>query len=271
MFRRNSKDPAPANLQRLERSHTIARYAAPRDLSKPELAIFSHLKEEFSRRRILDLGVGGGQTTAALLEISQDYVGTDVAPKMVSLCRERFPNNRFEVCDARDLSQFANGSFDLVVFYGAGIDAVGHQHRIKVLQEIYRVLSASGAFAFSSHNLRSTLRKPWHPTKLPWKTNVLLHPKGFVIQTGCFVAETFNHLRNLVYEERHDGYALLNDEADHFGFVLYYITLEEQTKQLNNCGFAFVAPVDLKGDWLSSEDSVSCFDTWIHYLCRKRQ
>ena len=176
---------------------------------------------------------------------------------------------RFEVCDAKDLSQFSNRSFDLVIFFGAGIDAVGHQHRIKMLGEIHRVLSANGAFAFSSHNLKSTLKKPWHPTKLPWKINPLLHPRGFARATARFALETVNHLRNRVNEERHEGYALLNDEADHFGFVLYYITVEKQIKQLIKSGFCSVVPVDLKGDSLSPEDSVNCGNTWVHYLCRR--
>jgi ubiquinone/menaquinone biosynthesis C-methylase UbiE len=271
MLTRFLKDTARANVQRLKRPKTIARYAAPRSLLKPEIAILSSLKTEFSEKRILDLGVGGGQTTAALLEISKKYVGTDISPDMVSLCRARFPMTCFDVCDARDLSSFPCESFDLVIFCGAGIDAVGHEDRKIVLKEVYRVLSNNGAFVFSSHNLRSSLRRPWHSSKLPWRINCFQYPKRFVTQTARFLTSTFNHCRNKAYEERHDEYAILNDEADHFGFVLYYITVEEQIKQLDSCGFCLVRPFDLNGDLLSSEGSLNCRDTWVHYLCRKRQ
>jgi SAM-dependent methyltransferase len=257
------------NLRRLEKSETTDRYTAPRNLLHPELAILSAVGIEFSGKRILDLGVGGGQTTPALLEISDNYVGSDVSPRMVSLCRTRFPTTRFEVCDARDLSQFQSGSFDLIAFFGAGIDAVGHRGRFEVLKEIYRALDNGGALIFSAHNLRATIKKPWHPSKLPWTVNPFAHPKRFAARSARLALETFNHIRNRRHEIRHADYSIFNDEADHYNLLLYYITVEAQIRQLIDTGFHSVRPVDLTGKWLTMEDYPDCRDTWIHYLCRK--
>lgn len=266
---RMARNRTLANLERLESfPATIASYSAPRLLLKPEIALFARVKTEFSGKRILDLGVGGGQTTSALLEISENYVGSDVSPQLVSLCRKRFPTLRFEVCDSRDLSQFESESFDLVVFSGQGIDSVGHIERMKVLSEVYRVLANGGAFIFSSHNLRSTVKKPWHPSKLPTVIPTA-HPRAFAGQTARFILGIFNHLRNRRFEEKGNGYAILNDEARNFTFLLYYIGIETQIRQLADKGFHSIDSIDMAGNALSAVHHTTCQDAYIHYLCRK--
>ena len=40
---------------------------------------------------VLDLGVGGGRTTAFLSSRAGAYVGLDYAPTMVKICRLKFP------------------------------------------------------------------------------------------------------------------------------------------------------------------------------------
>jgi ubiquinone/menaquinone biosynthesis C-methylase UbiE len=185
-------------------------------LQNGESAILSRLKTEFSGKRILDVGVGAGRTTPALLDISKRYVGIDVVSSMISACRLRFPSAPFEVCDARDLSIFENEFFDLVFFSFNGIDCVDHVGRLDALREIQRVLADGGAFVFSSHNLRSTIKKPWHSTKLPLRINPLRHPGSFSKEATNFAVEIVNHIRNKRHEEYHDGFAILNDQAHQY-------------------------------------------------------
>ncbi|MFT4115683.1 class I SAM-dependent methyltransferase [Bradyrhizobium sp.] len=259
-------DPATANLVALKHPKNTAAYTAPRDLLKPELLILSRLEREFTGKRILDLGIGGGQTTPALLKISADYIGTELVPAMVAICRSRFPSVRFEVCDATDMSQFADASFDLVIFFGAGMDGVGHTGRMKILREAHRVLSDGGAFAFSTHNLGSEVRRPWEVPRLqPWKTNPFLQPKEFVRRSVRLSIAMLNHQRKKAQEERHSGYALLNDAAGDFSFILYYVSPSQQTRQLIEAGFSNIEAIDEQGEPANE----SCSDTWLFFSCRK--
>ena len=43
---------------------------------------------------------------------------------MIRACRSKFPHLRFNVADASDLSQFADASFDSVVFSFNGLDCL---------------------------------------------------------------------------------------------------------------------------------------------------
>jgi len=105
---------------------------------------------------ILDLGVGGGRTTPFLSAMASRYVAVDYSDEMIRACRSKFPDLQFEVMDASDLSQFADASFDLVVFSFNGIDCiVPDEKREKCLRECHRVLKAGGVFIFSTHNPRS--------------------------------------------------------------------------------------------------------------------
>lgn len=105
---------------------------------------------------ILDLGVGGGRTTPYLSAIASRYVGVDYSEEMIRACRSRFPHLEFSVADASDLAQFADASFDSVVFSFNGLDClVPDEKREKCLRECHRVLKAGGIYIFSSHNPRS--------------------------------------------------------------------------------------------------------------------
>src|SRR5271156_5460549 len=105
---------------------------------------------------ILDLGVGGGRTTAYLSSIAGRYVGVDYASEMVAACRNKFPQLEFETENASDLSRFATSSFDAVVMAFNGIDyVIPDEIRFRALREIHRVLKPEGTLIFSSHNPRA--------------------------------------------------------------------------------------------------------------------
>jgi ubiquinone/menaquinone biosynthesis C-methylase UbiE len=117
---------------------------------------------------ILDLGVGGGRTTAFLSAIASRYVGIDYAPEMIAACRKKFPQLEFATANAADLSRFTSSSFDAAVMAFNGIDyVIPDQSRFRALEEIRRVLKPGGILIFSSHNPRSIRVRPsWNPQRV---------------------------------------------------------------------------------------------------------
>src|SRR5271167_1848328 len=118
----------------------VAEYYAGLDYLTPcERLLF----DEYLRpgMAILDLGVGGGRTTAYLSSIAARYVGVDYASEMIAACRKKFPQIEFETENASDLSRFATLSFDAVVMAFNGIDyVIPDESRFHALREIRRVL-----------------------------------------------------------------------------------------------------------------------------------
>ena len=117
---------------------------------------------------ILDLGVGGGRTTAYLSSIAARYVGVDYASEMIVACRKKFPQLEFQTENASDLSRFATSSFDAVVMAFNGMDyVIPDEFRFRALQEIRRVLKPEGILIFSSHNPRAIwVRASWNPQRV---------------------------------------------------------------------------------------------------------
>ena len=119
---------------------------------------------DVSGARMLDIGVGGGRTTAYFLDRVGSYVGVDYSPELVEACRERFPGADVSLGDARHLARFPDGSFDFVLFSFNGIDYVSQHGRHQVLAEVRRVLATGGTWMFSTHN-----RDYERLGRLPWQ------------------------------------------------------------------------------------------------------
>jgi ubiquinone/menaquinone biosynthesis C-methylase UbiE len=82
---------------------------------------------------------------------------------MIAACQQRFSGSplcmSLEVGDARSMIQFADNSFDFILFSFNGIDCVPHSDRLQILQEICRVGKPGCHFFFSSHNLQGMARE----------------------------------------------------------------------------------------------------------------
>lgn len=83
-------------------------YLAYRDL--PEI-IFEHVKG----RKAMDFGCGTGRSSRFLRKLGFDVVGVDISEDMVRKAKEIDSDGDYRVVADGDLSQFADGTFDLVL------------------------------------------------------------------------------------------------------------------------------------------------------------
>ena len=94
-------------------------------------------------RRALDLASGEGFGAAMLAETAASAVGIDIDERSIEHARLNYaaPNLEYRVADARDLSDFADDSFEMVVPFEM-IEHVADQ--AQVIDEIRRVLTPDG-------------------------------------------------------------------------------------------------------------------------------
>lgn len=208
--------------------------------------------------RILDIGVGGGRTVPALALGAAEYVGVDYSPAMVAECRRRFPDQRFEVADARWLTAFRDEHFDIVVFSFNGIDSIPDQQgRQACLKEVVRVLRPGGTFLFSAHNARylffapvlvgvSTLRGLWRLIYAALHTTWLL-------------------LLRLPSRAYWTGYGRVRDLGTHGGLPIFVVTPEAQRREIEAAGLVLIAAVPGPDPAVTWPSRVG----WYHYACKR--
>lgn len=210
----------------------VAQYQRRADILPGERFLFQSLKQRLQGSRLLDIGVGGGRTTAYLLDIVGQYTGIDLSHEMVDACKIRFPDRAgdFRQCDVRDMSVFEDASFDVVLFSFNGLDYIPHQGRLTALQEIRRIVKPGGLFIFSTH-LTPSLKSRFAPTANPnsdnwlsdWRLRLLFH---------------WHNLR--VRDIDTTAYSLVRDASHNFRLITYYSQPETVLKQLADAGFGAV-------------------------------
>lgn len=247
------------NKESYERKDILKHYESIDLLSDPERTLLEKLLPLIKDKKLLDIGIGAGRTTKFLLEISKDYTGIDYSLGFVELVRKKYKESDIRHCDARDLRIFSDNTFDLILFSFNGIDYVIHEDRIKVLKEIHRVLKPGGFFIFSTHN-----RDCKQFNKLPWDEKT---PLTFSYLKSCLYSLYYlpRHLKMRKYQRHMAEYAIINDNAHGYSLLTYYISIEEQIKQLESLGFEYIEAYDMEAVPVNNTSSSS----WVYYLARK--
>ncbi len=231
-------------------------------LQAPEVSILVKYKDAYYDKKILDIGCGAGRTSHYFRNFTHQYIGVDYSKPMVDFCKNQYPDLAFEHCDARDLSRFDDGEFDFVMFSYNGIDYIGHDDRMQVLDEIQRVLKKGGVFVFSAHN-----RKYNHIILKP-KLQLTLHPVRLLKNVVGYYKQEKNHKELISNEVHNKNFSILNDNGNNFGLLTYYIDRHNQTEQLTKKGFKLLEMFQLNGQALLPEEDDSD-SGWIYYVSEK--
>lgn len=234
-------------------------YVGLSELFPAEKVLFEKLSHKIENSKVLDLGIGGGRTTKYLMALTEDYTGVDYVPQYIERVKRKYRSGSFLVGDARDLSDFADESFDFVLFSYNGIDFVSHDDRLKVLQEIYRVPRKGGTFMFSSHNLDYQLfNKPY------WLNDSRLHV-AFIKNLLSYFFFLPRHLWMKKHEVFSAEYAIINDSDHRYSLLVYYIGIAVQIGQLKEMGFFNIEAYNSKGEAVTADTE----SHWIYYLAYK--
>jgi SAM-dependent methyltransferase len=199
---------------------------------------FEHVRERLRGRPVLELGVGTGRTVGFTAPLSKEYLAVDYLPEMVEACRANHPGVRVELGDARTLDGVPSGHYGLVTFSFAGIDAVSHDDRARVLRAVRRVLADDGMFFFSTLNLDGPeyRERPWHvPLKL--SRNPLVLAVRALKAARWATKDLVRWARARRMQQTGPGWAVAPLSAHGFGIVAHYTTLAHQLDELAAAGF----------------------------------
>lgn len=216
----------------------------------------------FAGHDVLDVGVGAGRTALYLAPLARRYEAIDFSPVMVESARSRVPGISVRVADMRDLSAFADTSFDFLFGSNNVIDAVSHDDRLRTLAEFRRVLRDDGIVVFSSHN--RSCRHAGHAPRIEYSRN----PVTQALNVARWSRQIVNYARYRGLRRAEPEYSLLNDTGHDFACLHYYVEQQTQRRQLAAMGFRTVDVLDQEGRSLEPADPASD-SPWLMYVARR--
>jgi ubiquinone/menaquinone biosynthesis C-methylase UbiE len=114
-------------------------YLAYRDL--PDI-ILNHTQGQ--GRRAIDFGCGAGRSTRFLQKLGFAVVGVDISADMIKIARDMDPQGDYRLMQDGDLEPFDDNSQDLVLAVFTFDNIPTGARKIKILNEIRRVLTPEG-------------------------------------------------------------------------------------------------------------------------------
>ena len=231
-------------------------------LDRAETMVLLKYQAAFAGRDVLDVGVGAGRTAVYLAPLARRYEAVDYSPVMVESARARVPGIAVRVADMRDLSAFADASFDFLLGSNNVLDAVSHEDRLRALAQFRRVLRAGGMLVFSSHNRQ--YRNAWRGPTL----DVSRNPVTQAMNVVRWLRRLRNHLRIRGLRKREVDYSLLNDLGQDYACLHYYIDPQTQRRQLEGIGLQLVDVMDDQGRSLAASDAGQG-SAWLMYVAKR--
>jgi SAM-dependent methyltransferase len=240
----------------------LVEFYASRELRPVESLLLASHRQALAGS-VLELGCGAGRLTGHLIEVAEAVHGLDLSPAMVAYCRRTYPRGTFSEGDIRELSLFGEASLDAVIAPYNVLDALGDAERQAVLGQIRRLLRPGGMLIMSSHNRAFVPR-------IGLAMRVLLGSPRRPVKSLARLPRRVRNRRSLRPLERSEpGYSLRNDEAHDFSLLHYYISREDQERQLAEHGFELLECRDLDGHVLGpGQTAARCPE--LHYVARRR-
>ncbi|MBN8994592.1 MAG: class I SAM-dependent methyltransferase [Rhizobiales bacterium] len=222
----------------------------------PDEAYCLSLIPAAGRGKVLDIGIGAGRTCAPLSSMFGSYIGIDYSSELVAVARERNPGLDLRVMDGRALA--FGEEFDAVVFSWNGIDSVDFESRLKILQEMQRVLKPGGYILYSTHNLH-------HDRVEPLMTRFWVRELFTSWKRTRFVAfRALNYRRRSRDDE--NGIYFVNDLGIGFRLLNAYVDIGKECARLEEMGMRLLATVGNT----RSEPGFDARDCWVSILAQKR-
>jgi tRNA (cmo5U34)-methyltransferase len=121
--------------------------------------LFCYLPEGWQPKRILDLGCGTGNVTAAILVNFPDAEvhALDLSADILNQCKERFKENATIHYHQQDFSalNFPENHFDLIVS-SIAIHHIPDEQKMNLYQKIHQILKPKGIFEFADQTRGAT-------------------------------------------------------------------------------------------------------------------
>ena len=254
-----------ANLDVYVRPKIAQWYATQSELMKGEITAFDIARPVWEGGRVLDMGVGGGRTTETLAKSAAAYVGVDYSQAMVDVASARYPAQDFRQADARDLSAFADESFDFVLFSYNGLDCVGHADRLQVLAEVHRVVRPGGVFMFSSHNIDWVYRRRILGDIFRVERGET--PVAMVKNLLKPALRIRNYLRALTLTESTADYLIQPDPGNQFATPHYNTSIGVVRRQLADAQFTLTHAINDSGAPVAGDHETA--SSTLHYLATR--
>ncbi|HYF69236.1 MAG TPA: class I SAM-dependent methyltransferase [Ohtaekwangia sp.] len=245
-----------SNLEVFQDKQVCSSYKAEHQLQAAEEVILQLLKLKLKPAcKILDVGVGTGRTTPHLMKLTENYIGIDYSAQMIKYAQVNYPNVDFRLGDVRHLVEFHEEEFDLVFFSFNGLDYIDHADRLLAIHEIKRVLKPGGHFAFSSHNRNyeyfDKFKMRYSGEPIPFSKQLL--------------RSAFNRIKNFSRQIYENEYAIITDPGHYYSLLTYYISVDQQKKQLVRAGYLD----DIRIFDMNGNQTDSALSPWLYYLASK--
>lgn len=233
-----------------------------------EEAILSSVKARVKGKAILEIGVGAGRVTPHLQALTRHYVGFDYSPAMIEAAKALYPTAQLFVHDATDMSAFKTGEFDAGFFCGQGIDDVKLSDRVRILNEVHRVLKVDGIFVFSSHNLDWREIPSYAFPEFSYSSGLFAFILDNFLELVAYSVTTLKYLFSKLTSRGQTAIWEYFREPKRFLLPIIYVRPEAQMRQLYLAGFHHVEAVASDGAPLTDQNRDK--DYFVYYVATKR-